>query len=125
MTKPKPFYNDDGVQIGQVNMMFGRSLLAYARVTDLGCQVLELPYAGSRIKKTEFGITLSMIIVLPRKGLSLTEAIGKVYEFGMNKIYRELKKAKLDEEVEVRLPRFEISSSLDLKESLEVVSDQE
>lgn len=107
-------------------MMFQRGPFAYSAVGELGCHVIELPYAeaplSNRNDSPKSG--LSMILVLPRKGLSLEEAIMKVYQFGMKRIYRELYLAKLeyeDDEVEVHLPRFEISTSLEIKQQLEAV----
>lgn len=107
-------------------MMFQRGPFAYSAVGDLGCHVLELPYAeapiGSRNGVPTSG--LSMILVLPRKGLSLDEAIVNVHRHGMEKIYRELYYSKVeyeDDEVEVHLPRFEITTSLDIKDLLSPV----
>lgn len=65
-----------------------------------------------------------MILVLPRKGLSLNEAIENIHRFGMAKLYHELLNSKVeyeDDEVEVHVPRFEITSSLDMKNILEGV----
>jgi serine protease inhibitor len=127
-TKQEPFYDTNGNQIGNVNMMFQRGPLAYAAIAEIGCHVIELPYAEAPVSSRGdiYGTGLSMIIVLPRKGLLLTEAIKSVYSFSMNKIYKELYNSKLeyeDEEVEVHLPRFEIQTSLDVKDTLETVSN--
>lgn len=125
-TKQEPFYDTDGNKKGQVNMMFQRGPFAYSAVGDLGCHVLELPYAeqplGNRNDAPSSG--LSMILVLPRKGLSLEEAIGNIYQHGMDKIYRELYNSKAeyeDDEVEVHIPRFEITTSLNMQDTLEGV----
>lgn len=130
-TKQEPFYDTNGAQIGNVNMMFQRGPLAYAAIADIGCHVLELPYAEAQVPTASrgdiYGSGLSMIIILPRKGLSLSDAMAKVYSFTMNKIYRELYNSKFeydDEEVEIHLPRFEIATSVDVKETLEIVSEE-
>lgn len=124
-TKAEPFYDTNGSKVGDVNMMFQRGPFAYAGVSDLGCHILELPYAEMPVSRNDlFGTGLSMILVLPRKGLSLNEAIENIHRFGMAKLYHELLNSKIeyeDDEVEVHLPRFEITSSLDMKKILEGV----
>ena len=71
-TKREPFYNENGVESGEVNMMFQRGPLAYAAVADLGCHVLELPYAeipqpliqtSQRIAQAEFGSGMSLSLI--------------------------------------------------------------
>lgn len=125
-TKREPFYDTNGKQTGEVNMMFQRGPFAYSPVAELGCHVLELPYADSPQSRNDLPSTgLSMILVLPRKGLSLDEAIRNVYVHGMAKIYRELRNSKEeygDDEVEVHLPRFETTSSFNMHDTLKDVS---
>lgn len=127
-TKAEPFYDTNGVKTGDVNMMFQRGPFAYAGVSDLGCHILELPYAEAPVSNRNdlMGTGLSMILVLPRKGLSLNQAIDNVNTFGMARLYGELHNSKVeyeDDEVEVHLPRFEITSSMDMKETLEGVRE--
>lgn len=125
-TKQEPFFDTNGKQTGTVNMMFQRGPIAYSAVAELGCHILELPYAHSPQSRNDgSGTGLSMILVLPRKGLSLEDAIASVYQYTMTNIYRELYNSKVeyeDDEVEVHLPRFEIETSLDMKETLQGVS---
>lgn len=125
-TKEESFYDTNGTHTGSVNMMFQRGPFAYSAVADLGCHILELPYAEQPLvnRNDAPASSLSMILVLPRKGLSLQEAIGKVYQYGMEKLYSELYLSKAeseDDEVEVHIPRFEITTSLDMKAFLEGV----
>lgn len=125
-TKREPFFDTDGKQTGEVNMMFQRGPFAYSPVAELGCHVLELPYADLPQSRNDNPATgLSMILVLPKKGLSLDEAIRNVYQHSMDKIYIELRKSKeeyADDEVEVHLPRFEFSTSFNMQDSLKNVS---
>jgi serine protease inhibitor len=126
-TKREAFHDTNMKRVGDVNMMFQRGPFAYSAVADLGCHILELPYAERPISNRNdapAGKGLSMVLVLPRKGLSLDDAISNVYSYGMKNIYRELRNAKAeyeDDEVEVHLPRFEITTSLNVKEALEAV----
>ena len=127
-TRQEPFYDTNGLQTGNVNMMFQRGALAFAAIAEIGCHAIELPYAeaqSSTSRSDIYGSGLSMVVILPRKGLSLSAAMEKIYQFTMRKIYRELFNSKQeyeDEEVEVHLPRFEMTTSLDIKETLETVS---
>jgi serine protease inhibitor len=119
-TKNEQFFDTNGNPLGNVNMMFQRGPFAYSAVGDLGCHILELPYATVG----DGGSSLSMVLVLPRKGLSLEEAIMKVHQFGMERMYKEFAISKAeyeDDEVEVHIPRFEIETSLDIKDTLEGV----
>jgi serine protease inhibitor len=126
-TKREAFHDTHMNKVGDVNMMFQRGPFAYSAVKDLGCHIIELPYAEAPANRNDgnFGTGLSMILVLPRKGLEMGDAINNVYQYGMENIYRELRNAKAeyeDDEVEVHVPRFEISTSLNMKETLEQVS---
>jgi serine protease inhibitor len=127
-TKREAFHDTNMNKVGDVNMMFQRGPFAYSAVKDLGCHILELPYAEAPLSNrndVNGGTGLSMVLVLPRKGLELGDAIINVYSYGMENIYRELRNAKAEyegDEVEVHVPRFEISTSLNMKETLEQVS---
>ncbi|KAG5683362.1 hypothetical protein PVAND_012648 [Polypedilum vanderplanki] len=62
-----------------------------------------------------------MIVVLPKRGLSLIDVINNISVYGIKTLLIELKKSKEENknlEVEVHLPRFEINTSLNLKETL-------
>lgn len=75
-----------------------------------------------------FASGLSMIILLPKKGQTLSETVFKLYGFTLPKLYRALHTAKLDyadDEVEVYLPKFEINSDLDVQTILKRVSGEE
>lgn len=125
-TKREPFFDTNGNEIGAVNMMFQRGPIGYSAIADLGCHVVELPYAQKPQNRNDgTGTNMSMVLVLPRKGLSLDEAIGNVYRYSMTNIYRELHNSRVDyedDEVEVHVPRFEIETNLDMKQTLQGVS---
>lgn len=119
-TKNEPFYDyQQQAVIGRVNMMFQRGPFAYIADQKLGSYVVELPY-GSSEKNDDRGI--SMIVVLPKIGLELSEAINNVNTYGLKSLLVELKNSKEEydeDEVEVHLPRFEMDSSLNLVEALQ------
>jgi serine protease inhibitor len=130
-TKNEPFYDEAQERvIGRVNMMFQRGPFAYAANRNLGCYLLELPYGADRDLANRNNLPegsddrISMIVVLPKRGLSLLDAINNVNMYGLKSILVELKKAKEefdDEEVEVHIPRFEMETSLNLAPTLDEV----
>jgi serine protease inhibitor len=124
-TKREPFKDiNDNQVLGHVNMMFQRGPFPFAAVRELGSYFIELPY-GSTNDNGQSDDRVSMIVVLPKKGLPLTDAIDSIHRYGLKKILVELKKAKdeyEEDEVEVYLPRFEIGTSLNIVQSLQDVS---
>jgi serine protease inhibitor len=127
-TKREPFFDKDQTRtIGEVNMMFQRGSFPYVALQEIGSYVVELPY-GTRNRNVndESGIEdrISMIVILPKKGLSLIDAIDNVNTYGMEKLFKELKRSKdefEDDEVEVHIPKFELETSLNLVDSLKEV----
>lgn len=86
-------------------MMFQRGSFSYAAIPQLDSHVIELPYGVEN--------RLSMIVVVPKKGVRLYSVIEKLASVGTSGIFNGLKKAKedaeyYDEEMEVDLflPRF-------------------
>jgi hypothetical protein len=113
-------------------MMFQLGTFTYTAIHDIGAYILELPY-GARPQTvnrnddpTGYNADrIVMIVVLPKKGQNLTDTLNKINTFGLEKILRDLKKAREeyeDDEVEVHLPRFETETSVNLVEALQNVS---
>lgn len=133
-TKEEKFYDIDGKYIGNVEMMFQRNPIAFSTLKEIGSYVLEMEYADPPPPKAaggtatrfegEFGKGLSMILVLPKKGQTLAKTAQDIYQFSMDKIYRSLYESKVnygDEEVEVSLPKFDITTDADIKYLLQQV----
>lgn len=112
-------------------MMFNRGPFAYTAIQDIGAYILELPYASKSQTSnrnddpSNFNSDrISMIVVLPKRGLELFATIDNINKYGMERIFKELKKVKEEfdeDEVEVHLPKFEIETSINLVESLQNV----
>lgn len=86
-------------------MMFQRGLFSYAAISELDSHVIELPYGVEN--------RLSMIIMVPKKGVRLYTVIEKLASFGTAGIFDGLQKAKKEAElygeemeVDLFLPRF-------------------
>jgi serine protease inhibitor len=120
------FRDSNGKSIGNVEMMFQSSPIAYSTIKDIGSYVIEMEYADPPLanRAGEFGKGMSMFVILPKKGQNLTKTAKDLYQFTMNKVYRELYNSKVnygDEDVEVYVPKFEALTDLDIKTSLEKV----
>ncbi len=101
-TRPLPFHVDP--QTAQnVPMMHQRSLLAYAADKDF--QFLEIPYVEGRY---------SMYVFLPRETLGVKELVSRVTA---ERVIA-LKRASAGRNVDVLLPKFEVGSHYDVKQSL-------
>lgn len=108
-----PFYDESDRMVGSVPLMFQKAVLPFAAFRELEAQIVELPYGSER--------QLSMLVILPRKGVPLHEVVRRLADFNMEMIYSELKQAAEeyeDDEVEVFLPRLQISSDYTLKSVL-------
>ncbi|XP_035897817.1 serine protease inhibitor 77Ba isoform X2 [Anopheles stephensi] len=104
-----PFYDENEQPIGMVQMMFQRGIFPFAGYKELDAQILELPYGANRM--------LSMLLIMPRKGVPLVEVIRKLSGYGVDRVFEELDRSLVDfddDEVEVHLPKFEFSSDYNL-----------
>lgn len=113
-TTEEQFFDEFDNFVGNVNMMFQRAAFPLTIIPELDSHIIELPYGQEN--------RLSMIILLPRKRISLTSVIERLASYGINPVLDELRKAEEeygDEEVEVYLPRFSLTADLTLNVILE------
>lgn len=113
-TTEEQFFDEFGNFVGNVNMMFQRGPFSYTAIADLESHVLEMPYGKED--------RLSMIILLPRKQVSLPSVMDRLYNYGVSRILDQLRIADSeyeDDEVEVFLPRFSITADFTLNVILE------
>lgn len=90
-------------------MMFQRGVFPYIAWAELDSHLLELPYGRNG--------EMSMILFLPRKGVTLASVAKKISNMPLSRIFDELKKSHQDfdeEEVEVHIPRFSTVSDFNL-----------
>lgn len=114
LTLPTPFYDENERMVGNIQMMYQKAVFPFAAFRELEAQIVELPYGNDR--------HLSMMLILPRKGVPLQTVIRRLADFNMDTIYQELKQAAIeyeDDEVEVYLPRFEITADYNLISTLQ------
>uniref|UniRef100_A0A182J5L1 Serpin domain-containing protein n=1 Tax=Anopheles atroparvus TaxID=41427 RepID=A0A182J5L1_ANOAO len=108
-TTKVPFYDEKEQPIGMVEMMFQRGIFPFAGFKELDAQILELPYGENRL--------LSMLLIMPRKGVPLIEVIRKLARYDMDQVIEELDRSLVefdDDEVEVHLPKFEFNAEYNL-----------
>lgn len=105
MTRSEPFYNEEGKPIGNVEMMTQVGNFNYTGMNELEGHVLELPYGKED--------RLAMLLILPKKGVSLTKVARNLQTIGVNAILEKLSADSSgyeEEEIEVYLPKFTTSS---------------
>lgn len=113
-TTEEPFYDEFEKVQGNVNMMFQRGSFSYTGIKELDSLVLELPYGDQD--------RLSMILLLPRKGVMLTSVLNKLSYYGISRVMTELRRADAEFEedpIEVFVPRFSITADFTLNVILE------
>lgn len=113
-TTEEQFFDEFGNLVGNVNMMFQRGPFAYTAIAELESHILELPYGKED--------RLSMIILLPRKQVSLPSVMERLSEYGIMRLLGELRRAESEfeeDEVEVFVPRFSITADFTLNIILE------
>ena len=102
MTRYRPFTLSDGRSIKVPTMTHEQS---HRYLENQDAQIIELPYVGNQV---------SMTLVLPREGGSLADLEKTLSADTVAGWDRAMKKRT----VELRLPKFELSSELDLKDLL-------
>lgn len=108
-THIEDFYDEAKNKIGQVMMMYQKAPFPYARVDYLNAHAVELNY-GKQSR-------LSMIVILPRKGHALAEVLSLIASVNVSTLIDILAQAEeqyMDEDVEVYLPRFKITSDFNM-----------
>lgn len=114
----QPFYDEVGNFIENVPMMYQVGAFSAAGIPALNATVVELPYGIEN--------RLCMLILLPYKTRQLSSVFDKLGDFSIQMIIDELHKYdQVDDpdenEVEISLPRFSISSDLNLNTVLETM----
>lgn len=109
----EPFYGEDKTVVGSVNMMYQKAQFAFSNIQALKSFVLELPY-GTNGK-------YSMIIVLPYPSVRIADMYKNFAQVTLKDISKKLQDdvdAFGMEDVDVKLPRFRISTNLVLNKPL-------
>jgi serpin B len=104
-TKELPFHTSAGAHVN-VPMMYQKHPFKYRAVDNL--QILELPYVGNR---------LSMVVLLPKEVDGLRSLEEKLTETNLEKWTSALR----EQEVEVYLPKFTMTSEFSLKDVLQAM----
>lgn len=100
MTHEEPFYSEiDNKTVRQVSMMQQEGTFSYTQSDDY--QLLQMPFGNG---------LYAMTFILPREGNTLNDV-----KWGISgSWWQELPKQMMSRKVQVRIPRFEISTNIDL-----------
>ncbi|XP_063633839.1 serine protease inhibitor-like [Cydia splendana] len=104
-TREEDFYNGQGKTIGRVNMMFHKASHNVGDSNSIGAQILEMTYG----KHEEF----SMLILLPFEGMPLKTLLSNLVTSPLDWI-TDFKRDDKRPEIDVFIPRFKVSSQIDL-----------
>lgn len=111
-TKPDPFYMDDG-KSKFVDMMHVEGTFNHAANEKLGCHILELPYQGQ-----DDASRISMFIFLPAvQPNALEKLLARLTS--QNDILSEIVNEGISRRVDVKLPKFSIEKTVEMKPVLE------
>lgn len=112
-TQLEPFYNEDKLVVGTVNMMFQKGQFPFANMKNLKAFAVELPYGN--------GGKYSMLVILPYANVKIAEMYKNFATVTVKDIFNKLKADEdaygLDD-VDVKIPRFRISTNLVLNKPL-------
>ncbi|GBP32312.1 Serine protease inhibitor 77Ba [Eumeta japonica] len=109
-TEVTPFYNEHEVQLGDVNMMFQIGNFKIAHITLIDATLIELPY-GTNDRH-------SMLIFLPRPGQSISKVMNNLKRMSLKSIFFLLANES-PQKAYLSMPRFKITSDLELKDLLD------
>ncbi|XP_022837569.1 serine protease inhibitor 77Ba-like [Spodoptera litura] len=109
----EPFYDEDKNVVGSVNMMFQKGQFAFSNMQSLKSFIVELPY-GTNGK-------YSMIVILPYPSVKIADMYKNFAEVSLKDVFKRLQDdvdAFGMEDVDVKIPRFHISTNLVLNRPL-------
>ncbi|XP_068624037.1 serine protease inhibitor 77Ba-like [Battus philenor] len=112
-TTVEPFYDETKKQIGKVNMMYQNAAVAFSNIRDMKALALEMPYGDDG--------KYSMLLLLPHPKVKVEEVYQQFENVSIMDIYKQLQKDVDEfglEEIEVRIPRFRISTNVILNKPL-------
>ncbi|XP_001632351.3 leukocyte elastase inhibitor [Nematostella vectensis] len=92
----------------QVQFLYQSSEFRYLESSTLGCQIVELPYAGEK---------LSMVVLLPNEVDGLGKLESSLNKETLQEVMTSLRNSH-PEEVEVTLPKFTLTQEFSLGETL-------
>lgn len=113
-TTKDAFFDEKNNKIGDVNMMYQVGFFPFSRIESLKAYAVELPYGNGE---------KSMVILLPFKGVAtVSSVLNSLSRMKFSQILKQLddtEKMYVDEEVHVYLPKFKITSDVNLNKVLD------
>ncbi|CAH2098417.1 unnamed protein product [Euphydryas editha] len=112
-TNIEKFYDENKMEIGEVKMMYQRAMLPYSNIQSMRASIVELPYGNDQ--------KYSMLIMLPYPKVSVSEVYQKLSVITLRDIFARLESDIKEfglEEVDLKIPRFKISTNVVLNKPL-------
>lgn len=112
-TNLEPFYNEEGTPIGKVNMMYQRGQFAFSNMKSLKAFALEIPYGNDG--------RYSMLILLPHTSTNIMNMYKNFASVTLKDIFKQLEEDEKEfglEDIDVKVPRFKISTNVVLNRPL-------
>lgn len=109
-TSKQLFFLNDENESKLVDMMQLRANVGYGENSNLDAKLLELPYRNKKI---------SMVIVLPNKKSGIVELQQKLAAFNIDEVISNIAVSP----VLIKIPKFKIESTFDLKQLLSEVTE--
>lgn len=113
-TKPSPFYNLTRRPF-LVEMMFQRMEVPFADIESLDCTAVALPYRLNYTSGEDEESRLELMIFLPNSVTGLDNLEAKLVQQPFSVTLREFRESK---DLFIYLPKFQLSSELDLRPAL-------
>ncbi|CAG4972069.1 unnamed protein product [Colias eurytheme] len=114
-TTKKPFYDDNGNKIGEVDMMYNRHTFPNVYIDILQAHAVELPFANDN--------KLSMMVFLPYAGVSLHDAFKNFAKTSFSEVFDEFRQTvsatESPKEILVVMPKIRTRTRVNLKNTLE------
>lgn len=120
-TKKESFYNDKNEKIGEVDMMnIKTASIPFIRLDSIKSQAASLSYGKDE--------KMAMIVILPFRGSNVDEVLNLLDSYTIETVIEKLNSAKemfFEEELEVSLPRFSVTSDFNLNIPLQQMGIQD
>ncbi|KAL0860369.1 hypothetical protein ABMA27_009769 [Loxostege sticticalis] len=112
-TKEEVFFDEQKKEIGRVNMMYQKAAFAFSNIRPMQSFALEIPYGNDK--------KYSMLFILPYPNVKVADAYKNLAKISIKDIFKQLEQDVEefgDEEIDVKIPRFKISTNLVMNKPL-------
>lgn len=112
-TTEEPFYDESKRVVGRVNMMYQKAIFSFSNIRSMEVFALEMPYGTEK--------RYSMLFLLPYPNVKIADAYKKLATVSIKDIFKQIEQDIEEfgeEEIDVKIPRFKISTNLVMNKPL-------